>query len=167
MSQPSPHAPPLPAPRSTAAAPTAADRHVAVARAPSVALTYGTYDLFHIGHVRLFERIKRRFDRLVVAVSTDEFNAIKGKRSVVNFDDRVAMVLACRHVDEVIAETDWHQKERDVVAHGADAVVMGSDWEGRFDHLKPLCEVLYLPRTEGVSSTELKAEVVAAVRARA
>jgi glycerol-3-phosphate cytidylyltransferase len=172
MSQPSPHVPALPASRSTAAASTtamspAAERQGAVVRAPTVALTYGTYDLFHIGHVRLFERIKRRFDRLVVAVSTDEFNAIKGKRSVVNFDDRVAMVQACRHVDEVIAETDWHQKERDVVAHGADAVVMGSDWEGRFDHLKPLCEVLYLPRTEGVSSTELKAEVVAAVRARA
>lgn len=136
-------------------------------RAPTVALTYGTYDLFHIGHVRLFERIKQRYDRLIVAVSTDEFNALKGKRSVVPFADRVAMVRACRHVDEVIAENDWAQKQADVLAHGADAVVMGSDWAGRFDELKSLCEVVYLPRTEGVSSTELKAEVVAAVRARA
>jgi len=79
----------------------------------------------------------------------------------------VAMVSACRWVDEVIAESEWQQKEHDIVALGADAVVMGSDWEGRFDHLKPWCEVLYLPRTEGVSSTELKADVVAAVRARA
>lgn len=134
---------------------------------PSIALTYGTYDLFHIGHVRLFERIKQRYDKLIVAVSTDEFNAIKGKRSVVPFADRVAMVRACRYVDEVIAEDHWAQKETDVVAHGADAVVMGSDWEGRFDDLKRLCDVVYLPRTEGVSSTELKAEVVAAVRARA
>lgn len=138
-----------------------------VAGGATVALTYGTYDLFHIGHVRLFERIKQRFDRLIVAVSTDEFNAIKGKQSVVPFADRLAMVQACRWVDEVIAESDWTQKERDIAAHGADAVVMGSDWAGRFDHLQPLCDVLYLPRTEGVSSTELKADVVAAVRARA
>lgn len=134
---------------------------------PSVALTYGTFDLFHIGHLRLFERIKQRYDRLVVAVSTDEFNAKKGKKSVVPFGDRIAMVAACRWVDQVFAETDWGQKERDIITHGADAVVMGSDWEGRFDDLKALCEVVYLPRTEGVSSTELKAEVVAAVRSRA
>ena len=136
-------------------------------RKGTTALTYGTYDLFHIGHVRLFERIKQRFDRLVVAVSTDEFNAIKGKQSVVPYADRVAMVAACRWVDAVIPETDWSQKQTDIVAHDADVVVMGSDWEGRFDHLKPLCDVVYLPRTEGVSSTELKADVVAAVRARA
>ena len=135
--------------------------------AGSVALTYGTYDLFHVGHVRLFERIKQRFDRLVVAVSTDEFNAIKGKQSVVPYADRVAMVSACRWVDAVIPETDWDQKPRDIAAYGADAVVMGSDWAGRFDHLRPLCDVVYLPRTEGVSSTELKADVVATVRARA
>lgn len=147
----------------------AAGRHPALAhdtRRGTVALTYGTYDLFHIGHVRLFERIRQRYDRLVVAVSTDEFNAIKGKRSVVPYADRVEMVRACRWVDEVIPETDWAQKERDIVALGADAVVMGSDWEGRFDHLKPLCDVVYLPRTEGVSSTELKADVVATVRLR-
>jgi glycerol-3-phosphate cytidylyltransferase len=132
-----------------------------------VALTYGTYDLFHIGHVRLFERIKQRYDRLVVAVSTDEFNALKGKRSVVPFEDRVAMVKACRYVDEVIAEEAWDQKARDIRAFGADALVMGSDWSGRFDEFKDLCEVVYLPRTEGVSSTELKADVVAAVQRRA
>ncbi|MCA0241062.1 MAG: adenylyltransferase/cytidyltransferase family protein [Proteobacteria bacterium] len=145
------------------AAPTIAPRSTV----PTVALTYGTYDLFHIGHVRLFERIRQRYDRLVVAVSTDEFNAVKGKQSVVPYADRAAMVAACRWVDAVIPETDWGQKAHDIVAHGADALVMGSDWEGRFDEFKPLCDVVYLPRTEGVSSTELKAEVVAAVRARA
>lgn len=136
-------------------------------RAPTIALTYGTYDLFHIGHVRLFERIKQRYGRLIVAVSTDEFNAIKGKKAVVPYADRVAMVQACRYVDEVIPEGDWGQKETDVLVHGVDAVVMGSDWTGRFDELKTLCDVVYLPRTEGVSSTELKAEVVATVRAKA
>lgn len=133
----------------------------------TIALTYGTYDLFHIGHVRLFERIKQRYDRLIVAVSTDEFNAIKGKRSVVPYADRMAMVRACRYVDEVIPESDWGQKEADVLVHGVDAVVMGSDWTGRFDDLKALCDVVYLPRTEGVSSTELKAEVVAVAKSRA
>lgn len=122
----------------------------------TTAITYGTYDLFHIGHVRLFERIKQRFDVLVVAVSTDEFNAIKGKKSVMPFVDRFEMVRACRHVDLAIAENDWAQKEHDIVAHGADGFVMGSDWSGRFDHLRALCDVIYLPRTEGVSSTELK-----------
>lgn len=139
----------------------------ATRREPTIALTYGTYDLFHIGHVRLFERIKQRYSRLIVAVSTDEFNAVKGKKAVVPFADRVAMVQACRYVDEVIAESDWGQKEVDVLVHGVDAVVMGSDWTGRFDELKALCDVVYLPRTEGVSSTELKADVVAAVRSRA
>lgn len=131
---------------------------------PTLALTYGTYDLFHIGHVRLFERIKQRYERLIVAVSTDEFNAIKGKKAVVPYLDRLAMVAACRWVDDVIPETDWAQKERDIVAYGADALVMGSDWAGRFDHLRPRCEVVYLPRTAGVSSTEIKADVVSAVR---
>ncbi len=130
------------------------------ARLHSIALTYGTYDLFHIGHVRLFERIKQRYDRLVVAVSTDEFNAVKGKRSVVPFADRVAMIQACRHVDEVIAEHDWSQKARDITTYGADALVMGSDWTGHFDEFRGLCEVVYLPRTEHVSSTELKSDIV-------
>jgi glycerol-3-phosphate cytidylyltransferase len=133
----------------------------------TIALTYGTYDLFHIGHVRLFERIKQRYDRLIVAVSTDEFNAIKGKKAVVPYADRVAMVRACRHVDEVIAEEDWGQKEVDVLVHGVDAVVMGSDWSGRFDELKAFCDVLYLPRTEGISSTGLKADVIQLGSARA
>ena len=151
--------------RHAAAGPAGAE--ATMSPATTVALTYGTYDLFHIGHVRLFERIKQRYGKLIVAVSTDEFNAIKGKKSVVRFADRVAMVRACRYVDEVIPEADWSQKESDVLALGVDAVVMGSDWTGRFDELKALCDVVYLPRTDGVSSTELKAEVVAAVSSRA
>jgi glycerol-3-phosphate cytidylyltransferase len=136
---------------------------IAPAAGRTIALTYGTYDLFHIGHVRLFERIRQRFDHLIVAVSTDEFNALKGKASVVPYADRVAMVQACRYVDEVIAENAWDQKAGDIVQHHADALVMGSDWTDRFNEFKELCEVIYLPRTEGVSSTELKADVVANV----
>lgn len=161
MSQPTPADPATRAlGRSAADRATLARRAFDGVCAPTVALTYGTYDLFHIGHVRLFERIKQRYDRLIVAVSTDEFNALKGKQSVVPHADRVAMVAACRWVDEVIPETDWAQKERDIVTYGADAVVMGCDWTGRFDHLQPLCDVVYLPRTEGVSSSQLKASFV-------
>ena len=125
----------------------------------TVALTYGTYDLFHMGHVNLFRRIKERYDILVVAVSTDEFNAVKGKRSAVPFADRIELVRACRYVDLAIPESDWGQKELDIARFGADAMVMGSDWTGHFDGLKPLCDVVYLPRTEGVSSTDLKASI--------
>jgi glycerol-3-phosphate cytidylyltransferase len=146
----------------TAPMPVAAD-----ATAPTVAITYGTYDLFHVGHVRLFMRIKARFDRLIVAVSTDEFNAIKGKRAVMPYADRVDVVRSCRHVDLVIAENSWDQKADDIRRFGCTAFVMGDDWRGRFDDLRGLCQVLYLPRTEGVSSTELKAGVLAADRSRA
>jgi glycerol-3-phosphate cytidylyltransferase len=131
---------------------------------PTVAITYGTYDLFHIGHVNLFRRIKERFDILVVAVSTDDFNTLKGKRSVVPFADRLEMVRACRYVDLAIAEQGWGQKESDIARYGADAMVMGSDWVGHFDTLKHLCEVVYLPRTEGVSSSDLKQHIKGASR---
>lgn len=154
-----------PRPSAVSAATERALRHAAQP-APRVALTYGTYDLFHVGHVRLFQRIKQRFDRLVVAVSTDEFNTVKGKKSVVPFAERVEMVRACRYVDVVITEHDWSQKEVDIVRVGADALVMGDDWEGRFDHLGWLCDVVYLPRTAGVASTALKADAVAAVKTR-
>lgn len=149
-----------PGPSAGAGDPVSAGR-----RARTVAITYGTYDLFHVGHVRLFMRIKARFDRLIVAVSTDEFNAIKGKKSVMPFEDRVELVRSCRHVDRVISETTWEQKLDDIRRFHCTAFVMGDDWQGRFDHLRSLCQVIYLPRTEGVSSTELKADVVAGARA--
>jgi len=122
----------------------------------SVAITYGTYDLFHIGHLNLFRRIKERYDTLIVAVSTDEFNAIKGKKSTVCFADRIEMVRSCRFVDLAIPENGWDQKPHDIRTYDVDVFVMGSDWTGHFDSLSDLCEVVYLPRTEGVSSTELK-----------
>ena len=125
----------------------------------SVAITYGTYDLFHIGHLNLFRRIKERYDTLIVAVSTDESNAIKGKKSAVCFGDRIEMVRACRFVDLAIAEDGWDQKVEDIRRFGVDAFVMGSDWAGHFDWLSSECEVVYLPRTEGVSSSGLKAAI--------
>ena len=144
---------------------TTALRRPALRAAPSdaprgAAITYGTFDLFHVGHVRLFGRIKERFGFLIVAVSTDEFNAVKGKKAVVPFEDRIEIVRACRHVDLTIAESGWAQKQSDIRTYGTAAFVMGDDWLGKFDHLKSICEVVYLPRTVGVSSSELKAEVV-------
>lgn len=119
-------------------------------------LTYGTFDLFHIGHLRLIERLAAMGDRLVVGVSTDEFNAGKGKRSVVSYDDRAAIVGAIRGVDLVVPEQSWEQKRADILEHGVDVFVMGDDWAGKFDDLSDVCEVRYLPRTSGVSSTEIK-----------
>ena len=123
-------------------------------------LTYGTFDLFHVGHLRLLERLAAMGDRLVVAVSTDAFNAEKGKTSLIPFEDRAAIVGALACVDEVIPEDSWDQKERDVLAVGADVLAMGDDWQGKFDHLSHLCEVIYLPRTEGVSTTTIKGQLV-------
>ncbi|MBS4753296.1 adenylyltransferase/cytidyltransferase family protein [Nocardioides sp. zg-ZUI104] len=119
-------------------------------------LTYGTFDLFHVGHLRLIERLAAMGDRLIVGVSTDEFNAGKGKRSVVSYDDRAAIVGAIKGVDLVIPERSWDQKRADIVEHGVDVFVMGDDWSGKFDDLADVCEVTYLPRTSGVSTTEIK-----------
>ena len=123
-------------------------------------LTYGTFDLFHVGHLRLLERLAAMGDRLVVAVSTDAFNAEKGKSSLIPYEDRAAIVGALACVDEVIPEESWDQKERDVRAVGADVLAMGDDWQGKFDHLSHLCKVVYLPRTEGVSTTTIKGQLV-------
>lgn len=123
---------------------------------PRTVLTYGTFDLFHIGHLRLIERLAALGDRLIVGVSTDEFNAGKGKKSVVSYDDRAAIVGAIRGVDLVIPERSWEQKRSDIVEHGVDVFVMGDDWSGKFDDLSDVCEVKYLPRTSGVSSTDIK-----------
>jgi glycerol-3-phosphate cytidylyltransferase len=124
------------------------------------ALTYGTFDLFHGGHLRLFRRIKDLADELYVGVSTDGFNEIKGKRSITNFEERSAIVGALRCVNHVFEEFAWEQKEQDIVEYQADLLVMGADWKGKFDDLAPICDVVYLPRTQGVSSTNVKRKLL-------
>ncbi len=119
-------------------------------------ITYGTFDLFHVGHLRLLERARALGDRLVVAVSSDEFNEGKGKKTIIPYADRAAIVNAIQIVDQVIPERSWEQKRVDIREHNVDIFVMGADWQGKFDELKELCEVVYLPRTDGVSTTELK-----------
>lgn len=122
-------------------------------------ITYGTFDLFHYGHLRLLKRAKELGDYLIVAVSTDEFNAIKGKKCIHPFEDRKRIVEAIKYVDEVIPETDWDQKVSDVKNYNIDIFTMGDDWKGKFDFLKEYCDVVYLPRTEGVSSSRIKLEL--------
>ncbi len=119
-------------------------------------LTYGTFDLFHIGHLNLLTRLRALGDRLIVGVSTDKFNEIKGKKTVVPFADRIEIVRALRCVDLAIPEENWAQKVEDIHRHEVRILGMGNDWEGKFDDLKAHCQVVYLPRTEGVSSTHIR-----------
>ncbi|WOO87628.1 glycerol-3-phosphate cytidylyltransferase [Mollicutes bacterium LVI A0039] len=119
-------------------------------------LTYGTYDLMHYGHIRLLKRAKKQGDYLIVAVSTDEFNEIKGKKAYHDYETRKKMLEAIRYVDLVIPENGWDQKLEDVLEYKVDIFCMGDDWDGKFDHLKDHCEVVYLPRTEGISTSKIK-----------
>lgn len=126
-------------------------------------ITYGTYDLFHIGHLRLLQRARELAGmdgQLIVAVSTDRFNwTEKGKKCVIPDVQRMAIVGALKCVDKVIPEDDWEQKKTDVSKYHVDIFVMGDDWKGKFDFLKDQCEVVYLSRTPDISSTELKAQI--------
>lgn len=112
--------------------------------------------MLHKGHILLLERAKQLGDRLIVGVSTDEFNRVKNKECVYPYEDRCLIVAAIKYVDEVIPEESWEQKVDDIKRYGVDVLVMGDDWEGRFDSLREYCEVIYLPRTPGISSTQIK-----------
>lgn len=121
-------------------------------------ITYGTFDLLHYGHIELIRRAKELGDYLIVGVSTDEFNAIKNKHAHFDYETRKRMVENLEYVDLVIPERTWDQKREDIIKYQIDELVMGSDWEGseKFESLKDLCKVTYLPRTEGISTTMLK-----------
>lgn len=119
-------------------------------------ITYGTFDLLHYGHINILRRAKELGDWLVVALSSDEFNAIKGKKSFFPYEQRKKLLEAIRYVDEVIPENEWDQKIGDVKTHHIDIFVMGDDWTGKFDFLKDYCEVVYLPRTPEISTTQIK-----------
>ena len=120
-------------------------------------ITYGTFDLLHYGHINLLKRAKALGDYLIVAISTDEFNHLKGKESYFKYDQRKVMVESMRYVDLVIPETCWEQKESDVIKYNVDVFVIGDDWKGKFDFLKKSgIEVIYLPRTPEISTTAIK-----------
>ncbi len=122
-------------------------------------LTYGTYDLLHIGHINLLKRAKDLGDYLIVGLSTDTFNDKKKKRAYHTYEDRKMILESIRYVDEVIPEYSWSQKKYDVIKHDVDLFVMGDDWKGKFDFLKEFCDVIYLPRTTGVSTSKIKTDI--------
>ena len=124
-------------------------------------LTYGTFDLLHIGHIEILRRAKELGDYLVVAVSTDEFNDIKGKKAYNDYETRKKILEAIKYVDLVIPENCWEQKIDDVKKYNIDVVVMGNDWENNpnFEILRDYCDVVYLPRTEGISTTKIKEDL--------
>lgn len=119
-------------------------------------ITYGTYDTLHHGHIRLLRRARALGDYLIVALSTDEFNALKGKTALFSYEERKYDLESLRMVDLVIPEKTWDQKIEDVRLFQADVFAMGDDWEGKFDFLKEYCEVVYLPRTPSISSTQIR-----------
>ncbi|MDE6025502.1 MAG: glycerol-3-phosphate cytidylyltransferase [Lachnospiraceae bacterium] len=120
-------------------------------------ITYGTYDLLHYGHINLLRRAKEQGDYLIVALSTDEFNwNMKQKKCYFTYEQRKQLLEAIRYVDLVIPEESWEQKIDNVKEFKVDAFVMGDDWNGKFDFLKEYCEVVYLPRTPEISTTQIK-----------
>lgn len=122
-------------------------------------ITYGTFDMLHIGHVHLLRRAKALGDYLYVGISSDEFNALKNKQAYYRLEERRTIVEAIRYTDEVLVEQHWEQKRHDILQHNIDIFVMGDDWKGAFDHLSDICQVIYLPRTVGISTTKIKRDL--------
>ena len=124
-----------------------------------IVITYGTFDLLHYGHINILRRAKEQGDYLIVGLSSDEFNELKGKKSYFPYDERKKMLESIKYVDQVIKEDNWDQKVSDIQKYNVDVFVMGDDWEGKFDFLKPYCKVVYLPRTPEVSTTRIKEDL--------
>ena len=123
-------------------------------------ITYGTFDLLHAGHINLLRRAKELGDYLIVVVSTDEFNwNEKQKRCYFSYEERKKLVEAVRYVDLVLPEENWEQKLSDIKEYKVDTFVMGDDWKEKFDFLKKYYDVIYLPRTEGISTTKIKQDL--------
>lgn len=121
-----------------------------------VAITYGTFDFCHQGHINLLKRIKAQCDYLIIGLSTEDFNQIKGKAAYYSYDMRKKMLMDTGLVDLIIPEKSWGQKANDIQKYHVDKFYMGRDWLGQFDELAQYCPVIYLPRTPGISSTELR-----------
>lgn len=122
-------------------------------------ITYGTFDLLHLGHIHLLKRAKELGNYLIVGLSTDQFNLQKHKQSYYSFEERKIILESIKYVDKVIPEVSWEQKHIDVLEYKIDIFVMGDDWESKFDYLKEYCEVIYLPRTENISTTKIKCDL--------
>ena len=124
-------------------------------------ITFGTFEVLHVGHLRILRRASAYGDRLVVGVSSDALNiSKKGRPPVFSQAERIELISALEMVDEVFVEESIELKRDYIVGHGADVLVMGDDWEGRFDEFRDVCEVVYLPRTPSVSTTAVIEHIV-------
>ena len=119
-------------------------------------ITYGTYDMLHWGHINLLRRARELGDHLTVGLSSDEFNKIKHKDSFHSYAERKLILESIRYVDKIIPEHNWEQKVSDIKENNIDIFVIGNDWKGEFDFLMEFCEVIYLERTDGISTTQIK-----------
>jgi len=119
-------------------------------------ITYGTFDMFHIGHLKLLQRLSKMADELIVGISTDNFNSLKGKTTLIPYEQRAEIVSNIKCVSKVISEDNWEQKKEDIQKYNIDIFAMGNDWIGKFDFLEQYCKVIYLPRTKDISTTKLK-----------
>jgi dTDP-4-dehydrorhamnose 3,5-epimerase len=119
-------------------------------------LTYGTFDLLHYGHLEILQRSRKLGSKLIVGLSTDEFNIKKGKDCKIPFEKRKELLSSIDFVNEIIPESNWEQKIDDIKKYNVDVFVMGDDWQGKFDDLNKYCEVIYLPRTIDISTSKLK-----------
>jgi len=122
-------------------------------------ITYGTFDLIHRGHINILQRAKELGDHLTVVLSSDDFNLIKNKASYYTYEERKYILEAIKYVDLVIPEKNWEQKISDIQDNQIDIFVMGDDWTGKFDFLKDYCQVIYLSRTEGISTSKVKKDM--------
>lgn len=123
-------------------------------------LTYGTFDLLHIGHIRIIKRAKELGNELIVGVSSDEFNELKGKKAFYSYEERKEILEALEDIDLIIKEDSWEQKIHDIKNFNIDILVMGDDWVGKFDYLNEYCKVVYLKRTEKISTTEVRDGII-------
>lgn len=123
-------------------------------------ITYGTFDLLHHGHINILKKAKELGDYLIVGLSSDEFNDLKGKVAYHPYKERKLILEAIKFVDEVIPEDNWQQKVNDIISNDITTFVMGSDWAGKFNELSDYCEVVYLTRTDGISTSKIKADLL-------
>ena len=123
-------------------------------------ITFGTFDVLHIGHIKILERAKKYGDRLIVGVSSDALSFSKKQRyPVYPENERCEIIRSLQYVDDVFLEESLELKGEYIKQYKADILIMGNDWEGKFDMFKNLCEVIYLPRTEGISTTKLITDI--------
>jgi len=119
-------------------------------------LTYGTFDLLHYGHIAFLEKAKSMGDKLIVGLSSDEFNKIKGKESFYNFEIRKKMLSSIKYVDKIFTQNSFEQKENEIKKYNIDILVSSEDWLGKYDYLNKFCKVVYLKRTPEISTSQLK-----------